>query len=328
MADTETALLAHFLRARPQLLAVEFLTECLGISGGELCRVLNVLREEGFRFREIPRRGYQISREPTEANGALLRAHLLVLNCATPVLCFPQIDSTNSEVERQLANGRKAPFVILASKQTRGRGRMGRKWYSPEEGNCYMSFAFQFPFLADEIQRFTVWIGLSICHVLNREFALPIMLKWPNDLIVGGKKVGGMLSEARIDADRVRDLTFGLGINVNSNCELWPESVSATATSLKAFLGKSLSINALVAILMGEASRAYRQYCDGSIEERFMSRWEAYDALKDAQVVVNPKSDSLCGTAGGINADGALILRTEDGCSRVLRSGEVTLGTR
>jgi BirA family biotin operon repressor/biotin-[acetyl-CoA-carboxylase] ligase len=93
-------------------------------------------------------------------------------------------------------------------------------------------------------------------------------------------------------------------------------------------LGKSLNINALVAILVGEGHRAYRQYCDGGIEECFMSRWEAYDVLKDAPVVVNPKSDSLYGTAGGINADGALILHTEDGCSQVLHSGEVTLRVR
>ena len=328
MQDTETVLLTHLLRARPKLLAAESLAGSLGISREELWGVLEGLRENGFEFRTVPRRGYQIAREPGEVNGALLRAYLSILDCSAPILCFPQIDSTNSEVERQLANGRRAPFVVLSSKQTGGRGRMGRKWYSPEEGNCYMSFAFQPALLPEQMQRFTVWMGLSICHLLNRKFALPVMLKWPNDLIIGGKKVGGMLSEARIDADRMRDLTFGLGINVNSNCELWPESVSATATSLRMFSGKMLSINALVATLVREGLKAYRRYCDGGIEEQLMSRWETYDALKGAQVVVNPKSVSLFGTAGGIDADGALILRLEDGRKRVLRAGEVTLGTR
>lgn len=328
MADTETVLLTHLLRARPKFLSADFLAGRLGISCGEIRRALDGLSEEGLEFREVPRRGYQIAREPDEVNGALLRAHLSILDCAAPILCFPQIDSTNSEVERQLANGRRLPFVVLSSKQTKGRGRMGRKWYSPEEGNCYMSFAFQPALLPDQMQRFTVWMGLSICYVLNRKFALPVMLKWPNDLIIGGKKVGGMLSEARIDSDRMRDLTFGLGINVNSNCELWPESVSVTATSLRMFTGKRLSINAVVATLVREGLKAYGQYCEGGIDEQFMSRWETYDALKGAQVVVNPKSDALFGTAGGIDVDGALILRLEDGCRRVLQAGEVTLGTR
>src|SRR5690606_18217155 len=131
-------------------------------------------------------------------------------------------DSTNDEAARQLAAGRTAPFVILARKQTRGRGRLGRAWHSEANGNLYASFAFRPRVPPGRMAVFTLWMGVSICELIANFTHLQPGIKWPNDILFDGRKAGGMLTEARIDSDQIRDLIFGLGLNVNAPAADWP----------------------------------------------------------------------------------------------------------
>ncbi len=328
MPDTETIVLTHLLRSRPEFLSGNVLAKRLGISRVGIWNKLEKLREQNFAFEAVRHRGYRLSREPDELNGTLLRAYLALSCSEANILYLPEIDSTNSEAERQLAAGRESPFVILSSKQTRGRGRMGREWYSPEDKNCYMSFVFRPSLPPDRLQKFTLWMGLAMCHLLNEKHDLPTRVKWPNDLTIGNKKVGGMLTEARVDADQTRDLIFGLGINVNSCCEHWPEEIAVSATSLKMAAGEPVPINALAAELISEGMKAYYRFCEEDYEEDFSDLWKRYDALKGARVIANPTTESISGIANGIDLEGALILRTEDDCEISLRAGEVTLDSR
>jgi len=150
--------------------------------------------------------------ESEEIDASRIRNHLRITGFDIPILHFPEIDSTNLEVQRQLDMGRSAPFAILASKQQSGRGRLGRRWHSPEEGNCYLSFAFTPDAEADKLQQLTCWIGLEICQLLRGEWKIPVHMKWPNDLKIGHRKVGGMLCESRTEGEKLLYLVSELGL--------------------------------------------------------------------------------------------------------------------
>ncbi len=201
--------------------------------------------------------------EPNEIHAPLLRAHLQAAGLDLPILHFPEIDSTNLEVQRQLDAGRSPPFAILASKQQSGRGRLGRKWHSPEEGNCYLSFALIPDSAADEIQQLTYWIGLRVCRLLKDYWQIPVRMKWPNDLIIQGRKVGGMLCETRTEGEKLRHLIFGIGINVNCRCSEWPQPIRETAISLAEERGKELALNRLTAMIVVDVMRAWHQFRAG-----------------------------------------------------------------
>ncbi len=327
MPDTEIVIIQSLLRGANEFVSGRCIAEKLGISRVAVWARLEKLKEAGFIFEAVRHKGYRLIEEPPELYGPLLRAYLGLHECEVNILCFPEIDSTNSEAERQIADGRKTPFAVLSSCQRRGRGRQGRRWHSPEEGNLYLSLAFQPQMSPRDMQLFTLWMGVRLCRYLKEFCGLPLSLKWPNDLVLDGKKVGGILTEARIDSDSTRDLIFGFGLNVNGRCEDWPESIARGATSLANVKGERIPINPLAARLIKIALNAYEDFCRGFALEEFMTLWERFDFLKGKNVRARGKKGAICGVAEGIAEDGALRLRTEDGNMETLWAGEVSLGT-
>jgi BirA family biotin operon repressor/biotin-[acetyl-CoA-carboxylase] ligase len=157
------------------------------------------------------------------------------------------LDSTNSESERQLAHGEEAPFVVIAQSQTAGRGRLGRKWHSSDKGNIYLSLALRPFILPERLKPFTLWMGLALCRAIEGYLKIKLGLKWPNDILSpDGKKIAGILTEARLDVDTVRDLIFGLGLNISPQKE-FPQELKGIASSLTQITGEAIDINAFTA---------------------------------------------------------------------------------
>ncbi len=327
MPEADAIILQSLLKAAPGYVSGSSIAEILGISRVAVWARLEKLREAGFVFEAIRHTGYRLIEEPCELFGPLVRAYLALEGCRTSLLCFPEIDSTSSEVERQLADGRETPFAVLSSRQREGRGRQGRKWHSPEEGNCYLSLAFRPHMSPRNMQLFTLWMGVHLCREIREISQLPLMIKWPNDLVLFEKKTGGMLTEARIDSDSTRDLVFGLGLNVNGRCREWPAAFAEGAVSLAEAKGQPLPINPLSARLVACGIRAYDEFCRGIDGRKFLQSWEQYDCLKDKQIKARSENGFHCGRADGIEDYGALRLRTEEGKIVKLRAGDVSLGS-
>lgn len=326
--DPDILILTRLLEAGDQYVSGNTLAEELGMSRVGVWARMEKLRNQGFDFDAVRHRGYRISREPDSLNPLLLRAKLAVASAKPPALVFlPEVDSTNAEAERHLADGRATPFVIIAGLQTQGRGRLGRNWHSPDEGNLYMSFVFRPELPPARMQAFTLWIGLCVCRALRDYTGLEIGLKWPNDLVINRRKAGGMLTEARVDADRTRDLVFGMGLNVNCDPADWPQDVAAVAASLSGELGRPLSLNALTVELVIAVMRAYERYMEGDFAEELKAEWPRYDILRGETVTVNPNGASHTGRACGIDDTGSLLVETDTGERKSFYAGEVTLGS-
>ena len=325
MPAPENLILRELLAREPGWVSGGALAARLGMSRVAVWHHMEKLRAQGFGFEAKRSRGYRLAARPGGLHPGLIEAQLKVRPRPFSLVVLDEIDSTNDEAARQLEAGRPAPFAVLARRQTRGRGRFGRRWHSEDNGNLYASFAFRPPLGPDRMQTFTLWMGVNVCELIANFTRLHPGLKWPNDIVFDGRKAGGMLTEARVDADRIRDLVFGLGLNVNSPAGAWPADLARHAVSLAELTGGPLDLNRLAAALIGRVLLAYGRFVEGRRTEGFAELWHRYDMLRGRKATVLEGGRRHSGLVTGVDDHGALLLKDERGRTQRFRAGEVTL---
>ena len=339
MPDTTTLLTALLDAGDSGFVSGEELARRLGVSRVSVWARLQKLQAEGLECEAVRGRGYRLRAEPAALHPAVLAAYVRLKHRAknppgVEVVFFPEIDSTNLEAERRLAAGAKAPFVVFAARQTAGRGRLGRVWHSAETGGLYLSFAFRPQLPPARMPKFTLWMALRLCRMLNETYRLPVGVKWPNDLVHEGRKLAGLLTEARMDADLMRELICGLGLNVNGDPAKWTggaRGAGSAAARVAGTLqqlnhGKPLPINAVAADVVLTGTRAYADFVAGRGEAEFDEWWSRYDTLRGREIVVTLPTGEVKGRAAGLDPSGALRLALPNGSTRLIQSGDVTLG--
>src|SRR5919108_3164968 len=210
----------------------EKLARDLGVSHSTLARWIDKLRDAGIEIRGELFTGYRLVRLPDILLPQLIRPRLRTTDIGRNLYHFYTVDSTNAFAGRLLAHGRKVPegTVILAESQTAGRGRLGRSWHSEREAGLYFSMVL-FPKAPPSLAPlFTLGTAVAMHNAVERYTGLDIDIKWPNDLLVGGKKFCGILSEIQAEVDLVKALIIGVGLNVNH--ETLPDDIASRATSL------------------------------------------------------------------------------------------------
>lgn len=314
------------MEAGEDFVSGRLLAEELGVSRPAVHGKLEKLREGGFGVDAVRNRGYHIRSTPEVIHPDLLRYELDRLDSGLPAAYYPVIDSTNNEAERRFASGERGPFAIVSSCQTKGRGRLGRAWHSASAENLYLSLLFEPNIRPQQLQHFTLWAGIRICRMLQQLVPeTPLQIKWPNDLHCKGRKFAGMLTEAKMDADAIRCIVFGIGLNVNSNPNDYPDAIRRLATSLHAVHGEALSLSRLAASVIAAVEQAYIGCIEGSTEESLPEAWAPLSALRGKPVTARINGKAITGIAGGIDASGALLLEQPDGATETVRAGDVTL---
>jgi BirA family biotin operon repressor/biotin-[acetyl-CoA-carboxylase] ligase len=325
MPTAEHVILRELLARDPSWVSGAALATKLGVSRVAVWQHMEKLRAAGFAFEAQRARGYRIASRPPTLYAPFIETQLKVRPRHFSLTVLDEIDSTNDEAVRQLAAGRATPFAVLARRQTHGRGRFGRTWHSESPGNLYASFAFRPRVEPERMQTFTLWMGVNICELLANFAAVAPAIKWPNDILFDGRKAGGMLTEARVDADQIRDLVFGLGLNVNSPTGGWPADLARRAVSLADVAGRALDLNRLAAALIGRVLLAYQNFVDGEHTTTFADLWHRYDLLRGKHVTLLEGGRRHQGNVTGVDDEGALLLRDSHGKVRRFRAGEVTL---
>ena len=325
MPTAEHVILRELLARDPNWVSGSTLATKLGVSRVAVWQHMEKLRAAGFVFEAQRARGYRITARPATIYAPLIDTLLKSRPRQFSLVVLDEVDSTNDEAARQLAAGRPVPFAILARRQTKGRGRLGRAWHSTSSANLYASFAFRPRAEPERMQTFTLWMGLNICELLANFAGITPGIKWPNDILFENRKAGGMLTEARVDADQIRDLVFGLGLNVNTPAEGWPPDLARRAIALSDVTGANLDINRLAAALIGRVLLAYQIFAEGEHLNTFADLWHRYDLLRGKSVALLEGGRRHHGTVSGLDDEGALLLRDEHGKVHRFRAGEVTL---
>jgi BirA family biotin operon repressor/biotin-[acetyl-CoA-carboxylase] ligase len=325
MSSTELIILRELLAREPDFLSGTALAKKLGMTRVSVWLHMEKLRAQGFEFEAARSRGYRISQRPNGLHLTLIQAYLKGRRNDLAITLLDEVDSTNDEAARQLASGRTAPIVVLAREQTRGRGRLGRAWHSAANGNLYASFAFRPRVPPSRMAIFTLWMGVNICELIANFTKLSPGIKWPNDILFDGRKAGGMLTEARVDADQIRDLIFGLGLNVNGSTEAWPAELARRAVSLAQEAKTPLDINRFTAALIGRVLLAYDRFAEGDHLTSFPDLWKKYDVLRGNDIALLQGDRRIAGVAMGIDDEGSLLIRPPNGKLQRFHAGDVSI---
>lgn len=306
------------------------------ISGQQLCeqfqvsrtavwKVINQLKEEGYQVEAVRNKGYRIIESPD----VLTREELSVqIGDATrwagqEIVCFAETDSTNVRARKLGENGAAHGTLVAAERQTAGRGRRGRGWESPAGSSIYMSLLLRPEFLPNKAPMLTIVMAYSVVSALREQTGLDFRIKWPNDIVLNGKKVVGILTEMSTEIEYINHVVIGVGINVNT--ESFPEEICATATSIRLESGKAWRRAELIAAILRQFEVQYERFVK---EEDLAYLREAYDAVLvncGRKVRILGEKDGYRAVALGIDDQGELLVRKEDGTVTSVYAGEVSV---
>ncbi|AIS10736.1 BirA family transcriptional regulator, biotin operon repressor / biotin-[acetyl-CoA-carboxylase] ligase [Pseudomonas chlororaphis] len=294
----------------------------LGISRSAVWKQLQQLEADlGLSIHKVRGRGYQLAAPLMLLSPADIYEQSK--DCPWAVLAFDSIDSTNAEALRAVERGVPAPFLVLAERQTAGRGRRGRKWVSPFAENVYYSLVLRIDGGMRQLEGLSLVVGLAVMQTL-REFGIAgAGLKWPNDVLVGRKKIAGILLELVGDPADVCHVVLGVGINVNMQKT---DEVDQQWTSMRLESGKQVDRNQLAARL----SMMLKAYLERHQAQGFSSiqeEWEHNHLWQGNAVSLIAGVNKIDGVVMGIDQQGALRLEV-DGVEKVYSGGELSLRLR
>jgi BirA family transcriptional regulator, biotin operon repressor / biotin---[acetyl-CoA-carboxylase] ligase len=235
---------------------------------------------------------------------------------------FPEIDSTNRFAFKRAQEGGEEGEIVIAESQTQGKGRMGRNWFSPPSLNLYLSVILRPMLPPASAPRLTLMAAVALAETVQSFIGARPSIKWPNDVLVGGKKLAGILTESSCETDRVHFVVVGVGVNLNLPAASIPEALRGRATSLLILTGKPIDRTVFARQLINDLDRCY-----GELEHKgfpsIARRWESFFDLRDRKVAVELADQRWSGIARGIDGDGALILEEDSGAFRKIIAGEV-----
>jgi len=307
-----------------------------GVSGAELSQRLGISRTAIWaRIEELRRLGYEIEASPhlgyrLVSSPDLLHADDLLSRLGRTkvvgrdIRVFEQTTSTNDVAEKLARDGVKEGVVVFAESQTRGRGRLGRRWLSPRRAGLWFSVLLRPALRPQETTQLTVAAATALWRAIQRETGLHPEIKWPNDLLLRGRKVAGMLTELTAELDRVKHVILGIGVDVNLSAGDFPSELRKVATSLKIESGGMVSRSELAVEILRELDRDYARVCVGDFPS-VADEWEEHCTTLGRQVAIRTGDRCIRGRAESLGEDGALLLRTEHGHLERVIGGDVTL---
>ena len=239
------------------------------------------------------------------------------------IFFYETVGSTNT-VASDLAEKTIEGAVVIADSQQKGRGRLGRKWESPPGVNIYMSIILRPKIESKEATLITIMAAVACATALRRVTGLHVTIKWPNDLMVSDKKIGGILSELKTDHGRIISAIVGIGMNVNVGIDAYPADVQEIATSVKNETGMSYSREVVISEILNEIDYWYK-ILNGMGKGILLLEWQKLTSTLGREVKVTVGKETFTGLAESIDSEGMLILRLPSGMLKKINSGDLTI---
>jgi BirA family biotin operon repressor/biotin-[acetyl-CoA-carboxylase] ligase len=313
------------LRENPDGVSGAELAEQLGISRAAVWARIEELRSLDYEIEAGPHFGYRLVSAPDALHADDLLARLGKTRViGRDIRVFEQTTSTNDVIEKLARDGVKEGAVVFAESQTKGRGRLGRKWISPERKGLWFSVLLRPDLRPQEATQLTVASATALRRAIQSETGLHPEIKWPNDILIGGKKVAGILTELSAELDRVRHVILGIGVDVNLGAGEFPPELRKLATSLKIESGRAISRAELATAILRELDADYARICGGGFAE-VADEWQEHCKTIGRQVTIQIGERRIRGRAESLDDDGALLLRTDHGRLERITGGDVTL---
>ncbi len=307
-----------------------------GVSGAELAQRLRVTRAAVWaRIQELRQLGYDIAANPHDGYRLVSAPDLLLADDIASRLgpvrvvgrdlrVFRETTSTSDIVERLAQANVPEGVVVFAEAQTRGRGRLGRHWHSPAGKGLWFSVLLRPRLRPAEATRLTIATATALARGIQAQAGLTVAIKWPNDLLLRGRKVAGILTELSAELDRIKYLIVGVGVDVNVGAQEFSPDLRRHATSLAAEAGRPLDRAELAVAVLRALDHDYQRVTDGRFDE-IADEWAARCTTLGQPVAITVGERRIRGRAEALDTDGALLVRTEHGHLERVIGGDIRL---
>jgi len=318
---TKDELLWYLRRGEGCWVSGEDLSGKMGISRSAVWKQISRLRQEGYAIRSSSKKGYLFLGVPEMLLPAEIREGIgTEIFGRRDIAYFGELDSTNRKAKEMAAEGAPEGTLVVAEEQSRGRGRIGRSWYSPAREGIYMSLILRPKLPPNEAPKITLVTGVSVAEALLAVTPLQPAIKWPNDILVNGRKICGILTETSTEMDAIDFVVVGVGMNVNT--PEFPDELNEIGTSIYLETGKAFDRVTLLQEFLHQFEQLYFTFLKSGFES-IGKRWGELSILMGKDVTVQMIDRSCSGRVLKLDRDGALIIRSENGELEKIYSGDI-----
>lgn len=313
----------HILRNQEGYVSGQELCERFGVSRTAVWKAVNQLKGEGYEIEAVTNKGYRIVGYPDVISAEEVKSLISTRWAGREVAFYSVIDSTNNKAKRLAEEGAVHGTLVIADEQTGGRGRRGRVWKMPPHSSIAMTLIVRPELPPQKASMLTLVMGLAAASACRELLGLPAGIKWPNDVVIGGKKISGILTEMSADMDDIHYVVIGIGINVN--IEEFPEEIRETATSLSQQAGHEINRAEVICLCMKYFEQYYENFMETGDLSGLKDRYHEILLNLNTEVRVLEPGNEHCGISRGINDRGELLVEKEDGTVEAVYAGEVSV---
>jgi len=324
MTTSRDRILELFRQHSDSFVSGEEICRDLGISRTAVWKQIRQLRQLGYEIEAVPSKGYSLRTTPDTLISAEVIADLNTTLIGSDIIFLPQTDSTNIQARLLADQGAVDGTVLIADQQTGGKGRMGRFWVSPQGVNLYLSIILRPDIPLRDATQMTFLSAVAVAEAIEGCGDLTPRLKWPNDVLLNGKKVAGLLNELNAETEQIHYMILGVGVNLNMRPDQFPTNLRSPATSLLIEGGAKISRLDFTRTLLQKTDQLYSRYLAEGFQP-IMSAWEERSHMLGRRVEVDYSHSRLIGIVKGLDEAGALLLTLPNGQVERVLAGDVKL---
>lgn len=323
--STKSQLLSYLKEEKGTWVSGEFLGRRLTISRTAIWKHIGVLKEEGYIIESSRKKGYILRKSPDSLLESEIKEGLKTCVFGkSGVFHFNDTDSTNIRAEHLANEGSPEGTVVVAECQVKGKGRRGRIWFSPAGEGIYASVILRPQISPNEAPKLTLMASVAAAETILSYASIDVSIKWPNDILIRGRKVAGILTEINAEMDRIHHVVIGIGLNVNTPSEKFPPDIRDKSTSLFIETGKILPRACILRTFLELLEEQYETFKKQGFDP-VMNRWKQLTEIIGKRISVDVIDTRYTGLVHDISEDGFLILEDQEGRLRRIISGDVSL---
>ncbi len=302
----------------------QLISEILGVSRASIWKYINKLKDEGYEIESISKNGYKLISCPDLLVEQEINTYLNTKYIGRNIVYFHSIDSTNTKAKEigrlDIIDG----TVVISEEQTAGRGRVGRQWISPKYKGIWMSIILKPDMEPSNASNITLIAAAAVTKAL-KDFDVDVQIKWPNDIILKNKKLGGILTEMSSELNLIEYIIIGIGINVNNSEEDFSDTLEKIATSLKIETAENFNRQKLIGSILNHFETLYEEYIFESNLASTIQVCKKNSILLGKEIQLYHKGVLITATAVDISDEGLLLIQHKDGSVEKIISGEVSM---
>lgn len=319
------SILKELIENRNRYISGQELSKKFGVSRTAIWKYIKKLKEEGFVIESVTNKGYILISSPDALYPVEIKRNLKTEFIGKEIIYLDSVDSTNNYGKELASRGFNDGILIVAEEQTKGRGRLGREWISQKGKGIWMTIMLKPDLKPDMASQVTLIAALSVLRGIKNVTDIDVMIKWPNDLVINGKKVCGILTELGAEIDIINYLCVGIGINVNSEEDDFNKIGLNTATSLKVTVGKTIDRKRLIVEILESFENLYKQFLQKGSIDYMLEEYKKHLVNLGKEVKIILKNNEIKGIAEDVNSKGHLMVRLDNGHLMEVSSGEVSV---